>query len=963
MGQLKDDLLRDYLGRLKPGAGLEGLIESAAPLNVDSVSQTRATGALEKLALGQPLDPQEQFFIEALIIPEERPAIDIVDGDYHVTHQRWLGWNDDSIRVPMRAAFHSVGRIELPGHRLYPYGGTGFIVGDGLLMTNRHVAQLFCSGLGLRGLDFIPGVQAGVDFLRERDRSPTQFLSVVKTVMIHPYWDMALLQVEGLQASQLPLQLDTRDPSEHEGKEIAVIGYPAFDPRNDASLQNRLFDGVFGVKRLMPGLLGPRLQVNSVGQASVSALGHDSSTLGGASGSTLFEPTSGLILGLHFGGRYLESNYAVPAFELARDSRVVDAGVRFSGPTPGGSSPWDSAWQGREHPAPAPVAPASPVTPALSVVTLSGSYSGDQTITIPLQISVRLGEAQLNINGQPPISTPLPVSSTGGAATPAPTLLTAEHQQLLTLCRAYQSASDSRLQRFVLNFGARPARSDDQLSQEINAVLSLTGRVGPLFQVDPELDRHRLLELSGLVGLERDALFELARLLREVTGADTVDPDLASDYFLDDCSTPAPGIEGIDFPFWCWAGKSDLPTNADWAMIKTRTPEAWAFSEQQNRPSRGEGIRVFQPDTGVVRWHTELPEGLEHNSGAINLLEPGSPPVDPMSDGSNPGHGSGTASVVVSPEGGNMRGAAPKATLVPIRCLETVAVFNQSNVARAIDHARLEGAHVITMSLGGVFSDALHTALRKAVEANIIVLAAAGNCVGTVVWPARYEEAIAVGGINEELKPWRGSSRGSAVDISGPAEFVQRASASDRSAPGLVSGGQGTSFATAHLAGAAALWLAHHGREELIRGLPRGITLQQLFRTLTASSAQVPADFDKKEFGAGIISADALLKLDPRHALTQESVFYTPVTDLRGQVVALLNEALGSSGIEAAALATGDPQNLLELSCTALDQLRLQRGQRSKLESLPPLAISTGLRKVLGQEALTIARVGGAHES
>lgn len=965
MGQFKDDLLRNYLSRLNPGAGLEGLTESTVPTAAGLPEEPKLRAAMEKLSLNRALTSDEQYYIEALIIPRERPALDVLGGDYQqVTHPRWLGWNDEQFRAPLRAAFPSVGRIELPGHPLYPYGGTGFVVGDGLLMTNRHVAQLFCSGLGLRGLDFIPGVSAGVDFLRERDSNASHFLRVVKTVMIHPYWDMALLQVEGLHANQLPLLLDTQDPAEHEGTEVAVIGYPAFDPRNDAAVQNELFGGVYGVKRLMPGLLGTRLQVGSVGGTTVDAIGHDSSTLGGASGSTVFAPLSGRILGLHFGGRYLESNYAVPAFELARDSRVVDAGVRFAGPTPGGASPWDGYWQGREQPASSPVpvvTPTAPVTAASTpattpTVSVPVAQAGEQTITIPLQISIRLGEAQVNVS-VPPVVDSQPAAQVSPAPVAKP--LAAEQQALLKLCRAHQRSDDPQAQRLVLNFANHPDHDDARLRQEITTATGLSAQVSPLFPADPELDAHRLLELPGLTGLPRETLFDLARVLREITGADTVDPDLGSDYYVDDRGIPSPGTEGFDLTFWCWAGDDKLPKDPDWAIVKTHTPETWAFSKQQGRPSQGEGIRVFQPDTGVVTWHTELPPGLQNNPGAFNLVEPGRAPIDLMSGGSNPGHGTGTSSVVVSPEGGKMRGAAPKATLVPIRCLESVAVFNQSRVAQAIDHARRNGAHVITMSLGGVFSDALHTALRKAVEANIIVVSAAGNCVGTVVWPARYEEAIAVGGINEAMKPWRGSSNGSAVDISGPAEFVLRASASDRNAPGLVSGGQGTSFATAHLAGVAALWLAHHGRDELLRGLPKGITLQQQFRTLLAASAQ-PGRLKKSElddYGAGITDALALLKLDPRHAFTQEAVFRAPATDVRGQVVELLNEAVGGSGIEAAAVATGDAQNLLELSCLALDQLRSQRSQRAQLESLPPLGLSSGLRKVLGRDALRLVQL------
>ncbi len=308
-----------------------------------------------------------------------------------------------------------------------------------------------------------------------------------------------------------------------------------------------------------------------------------------------------------------------------------------------------------------------------------------------------------------------------------------------------------------------------------------------------------------------------------------------------------------------------------------------------------------------------------------------------------------------------MRGSAPRATLVPVRCLESVAVFDQSRVAKAIDHARLNGAHVITMSLGGVFSAALHAALRKAVDANIIVVAAAGNCVGTVVWPARYEEAIAVGGVNAAFKPWRGSSHGSAVDVSGPAEFVLRADARVPADPGAVSGGQGTSFATAHLAGLAALWLAHHGRAALLASLPPGVKLQHVFRSLVRMGAIVPSGFDTSAYGAGIADAHKLLQLDPTSALGQEAVFADPASNMRRQVAELVAESMGAGGLEAAAPALSDMQNAAELACLALDRLRAGRSRRALVEAMPPQAVSPGLRRVLGAKAHELTRMGGGH--
>ena len=84
---------------------------------------------VEKLAQGIPLNAAERFHLEAIIIPDKRPAIDIVGGDFSTRHQDWLHLNDEPIRARLRGTFASIGRIELPGHPRVPYGGTGFVVG------------------------------------------------------------------------------------------------------------------------------------------------------------------------------------------------------------------------------------------------------------------------------------------------------------------------------------------------------------------------------------------------------------------------------------------------------------------------------------------------------------------------------------------------------------------------------------------------------------------------------------------------------------------------------------------------------------------------------------------------------------------------------------------------------------------------------------------------------------------
>ena len=79
-------------------------------------------------------------------------------------------------------------------------------------------------------------------------------------------------------------------------------------------------------------------------------MAHDSSTLGGNSGSAIIDVETGHVIGLHFAGEYLKANYAVPSFELARDTRVLDAGIKFADKV-AVTDLWQLAWiaaEGRE---------------------------------------------------------------------------------------------------------------------------------------------------------------------------------------------------------------------------------------------------------------------------------------------------------------------------------------------------------------------------------------------------------------------------------------------------------------------------------------------------------------------------------------------------------------------------------------------------------------------------------------
>ncbi|MGH6786647.1 MAG: DNA/RNA non-specific endonuclease [Novosphingobium sp.] len=395
-------------GRVSESAGFPGGAEEAAaaagpyvPANIpEGFSTDEVVAVSDKIGRGEALGPREDYITEAIILPDLRPAIDVLGGSYDTDHPQWR----DYVRgTPAHAVFTAripaVGRIEIPGHPSAPYGGTGFVVGPNLVMTNRHVARIFTSGLGQRSLVLDAEIDPGIDFDRERGSTDCAVLGVRRVVMIHPYWDMALLEVEGL-GERPVLSLGRFEPSEASPRRIGVIGYPAFDSRNDAAVQNEVFRGVYNIKRFQPGLWRGRREIESFGK-DVPAGTHDSSTLGGNSGSAVVDALTGLIAGLHFGGLYKDSNFAVPAIDLARDGRVIDAGVAIEGGGRRESGAWDQ-WWARADAAEAPAAAGGGGGGAGpgGGQAQSASAGGRISLTVPLHIDISLGDPQLGASAR-----------------------------------------------------------------------------------------------------------------------------------------------------------------------------------------------------------------------------------------------------------------------------------------------------------------------------------------------------------------------------------------------------------------------------------------------------------------------------------------------------------------------------------------------------------------------------------
>lgn len=272
------------------------------------------------------LTRDEQVGLEAIVRLTARPAILIQDGRFLPPPAEWAILDEPDTRAAIERTVTAVGRIEVDGHPSLDWIGTGFLVAEDVVMTNRHVAMEFAELAG-RSWRIRERMKVRLDYVEELGATRSAEFAVRDIIGVHPRHDLALLGVStrGSRGARrpTPLPLAAR-PTLRAGRKVYVIGYPAADSRrNDPEEMRRIFANIYDVKRLQPG------ETLGVQRARVT-LTHDCSTLGGNSGSSVVDLETHQVVGLHFGGRYGEANLAVLLSALADDPLVRRAGVEFA---------------------------------------------------------------------------------------------------------------------------------------------------------------------------------------------------------------------------------------------------------------------------------------------------------------------------------------------------------------------------------------------------------------------------------------------------------------------------------------------------------------------------------------------------------------------------------------------------------------------------------------------------------
>ncbi|WP_186307848.1 DNA/RNA non-specific endonuclease [Paraburkholderia sp. BCC1884] len=338
--------IRALRARLTPEmecAVCDAIANKRLPVSLMHALPQSSLDALEKgQSFGSVADTATQSFgdMEAIVALVGRPSLLIRNDKVVMQKMPELPRQTPGLILGVQKWIPSVGRIEFHNNDM-AWGGTGWVAErwskGALVVTNRHVARIVARRKADGSAVFMRSPSgarygAAIDFgeevaSRKIDHSRTAELSRVQYLADDTSADVALLRIETADF-ELPeaFRLIEDERKLAEGELVALIGYPAYDSRNDADAQARYFRDIYEVKRFAPGKI---LQAPGDG-----ILTYDCTSLGGNSGSPVIRLEDGKVAGLHFSGIYGKANSAVSARTigaLLKGQRPVSVALRGEG--------------------------------------------------------------------------------------------------------------------------------------------------------------------------------------------------------------------------------------------------------------------------------------------------------------------------------------------------------------------------------------------------------------------------------------------------------------------------------------------------------------------------------------------------------------------------------------------------------------------------------------------------------
>ncbi|MFJ7630110.1 S8 family peptidase [Streptomyces sp. NPDC097595] len=242
------------------------------------------------------------------------------------------------------------------------------------------------------------------------------------------------------------------------------------------------------------------------------------------------------------------------------------------------------------------------------------------------------------------------------------------------------------------------------------------------------------------------------------------------------------------------------------SVAQVRAPEAWA------KGFDGTGTKVAVLDTGIDATHPDLKDAI----AAEKSFVPGETADD------RHGHGTHVASTIAgsgAASGGKEKGVAPGAKLYVGKVLSDAGEGSQSGILAGMEWAAEQGVDVVSMSLGtnsaSDGTDPLSQAVdRLSADGGPLFVIAAGNniSVGTIGSPGAAAAALTVGAVDQRDARAGFSSQGPVArsyaikpDISAPGVGISAAAAHPAEGASMYQSMSGTSMATPHVAGGAAI--------------------------------------------------------------------------------------------------------------------------------------------------------------
>jgi serine protease len=312
-----------------------------------------------------------------------------------------------------------------------------------------------------------------------------------------------------------------------------------------------------------------------------------------------------------------------------------------------------------------------------------------------------------------------------------------------------------------------------------------------------------------------------------------------------------------------------------WNFPPIQMPQAWDTSN-------GQGVLVAELDTGIAYENYDIYQQAPdlantHFVAGYDFVNGDTHAND------DEGHGTHVAGTIAQStnNGIGVAGVAYGATLMPVKVLDANGQGSYDTIAQGIVYAANQGAKIINMSLSGKGgSNALLEAVDYATRKGVLVIAAAGNSGGAVEYPAAYDGVLAIGAVGYDQKRTDYSNYGPQVDLMAPGGNTNVDLNGDGYPDGILqqtfqgsptSFGfyfyEGTSMATPHVSGVAALLFARNP----------SATAAQVRQALQTTALNLGTSCPNTECGNGLVqAASALIAIGGGPTVTPTPTFTPP---------------------------------------------------------------------------------------